>query len=148
MVRDITGKHDQYYEAILQLRDVEEKVHNMVIEEIMKCQIYSPKQIELKNGIDIYLADNKFTLNLVRELQKRFIAEVKVSTKLFTVKDGKELHRVTILFRQFPFNRGDIVEFNGDEYEILSVYKDILMKSGNKKIHVQFKDASRIRRLS
>ena len=57
-------------------------------------------------------------------------------------KSGKEIYRVTVLFRAIPFKKGEKVEYQGEKYKVKLLGKDILLqdlKTG-KKVHVKYKE--------
>ena len=149
MVRSTAGKHSGYYEAVLQLREVGEEVVDYVEDEIFKHRIPVAKKKKAKNGWDYYLADNDFTKALGKRLQQQFGGENTVTASLFGQKDGKDIYRLTILFRGISFRKEDFVEFKGERYKVKILGKDILLqneKSG-KKIHVKYKEMNQIKKI-
>jgi NMD protein affecting ribosome stability and mRNA decay len=145
MVRDLKGKHPNYYEAILQLRDVSMDVLDY-IDGTMK-RIVVVKIVKVKNGYDYFLADNIQGRQLSQQLQSRFGGEILITSSLHTAKDSKELYRTSILFRESPFRKGDIVDYQGEEFKVRALTKDIYLqhtKTG-KKVHVRYKDMKQIR---
>jgi nonsense-mediated mRNA decay protein 3 len=148
MVRDISKKHPGYYEAVLQLRDCNEEVVSFVEGEIIREGIHVAKTEELKKGLDLYLADNNFTKGLGKRLQEKFGGDLKVTASLWGRKDGKEVYRVTVMFRSVGFKKGDIVVYEGEEYKVKIMGKDIMLqkvKTGEK-VHVRYKEIERIRK--
>ncbi len=147
MVRSIAGKHPNYYEAILQLRLPNQKVVDYVEKELLRVKMPVAKVIELKNGLDYYLADNQFTLGLGKRLQVRFGGQVLVTSSLFSQKDGKEIYRTTVLFRKAPFSKGDIVIYGDEEYIVKSSVKEIVLIGikNKKKIRMKYKDMKQIK---
>ena len=100
-----------------------------------------------KNGVDYYLADNNQARALGKTLQDKVGGEIKTTSSLHTKKDNKELYRVTILFREAHFRKGNKVEYNGEKFIIKSMGKDIFMqdeKTG-KKVHAKYKDMRKIK---
>ena len=147
MVRSIKGKHPQYYEAVLQLRSVTDEVIEFVKKEIVKIPV--AKMVKIKNGIDYYLADNDFTKALGKKLQQKFGGQQQVTASLFSKKDGKEIYRVTVLYRGVNFKKGDLVEYQGSEYTVKLLGKELMLqetKTG-KKIHVKYKNTNRIKKI-
>ncbi len=148
MVKDASGKHIGYYEAILQLRDTQDETRDYVEEEIKQQHIHVAKTVALRNGVDIYLGDSKFTRNVGKALQLKFGGEYVVTATLFSKKDGKEIYRLTVLFRGLPFRKGDMIEYKGDPCRVLVLGKEIIIQSKTgKKIHVKYKDVESIRAL-
>ncbi|MBI4980078.1 hypothetical protein HZC30_00805 [Candidatus Woesearchaeota archaeon] len=148
MVRDLTGKHAQYYEAILQLRDVSTELVEVVYAEVERLGMRIAQALDLENGVDVYLTDKSLTKTLARKLQENFGGEYKESTSIFGQKDGNEITRLTILFRGIGAKKGDIVEYKGDQYQIRILGKDVLLQevSTGKKIHLKYEDMKKLKK--
>lgn len=101
----------EYYEGTLQLRNPSKEVISAV-----KCMIESradvwiAKESKVTNGIDMQVSSWEFLIALGRRLQQKFGGEVKVTRRLFTTRDGKQIYRVCVLFRLPWFKKGDIVK--------------------------------------
>ena len=143
MVRDLTGKHPEYYEATLQLREVTQELldyvdaSNLVIQKIVK----------VKNGFDYFLADNNQARAIGKKLQDRFGGKVVMTSSLHTKKDNKELYRVTVLFRQSGFKKGDEVIYHDEPYVVRAMGRDIYLQHSKtgKKVHVRFTEMKKIK---
>ncbi len=149
MVRTLVGKHTEYYEAILQLRNVSQEVIDFVEAEIPRVHLSVSKVVEEKTGLDFYLSDNTLTRVLGKKLQTTFGGEVLITATLHTQKKDKEMYRLTVLFRQAPFAKGDLVQRGGEEYRVLTLEKEIVLqhvKTG-KKVHVRYKEMSKIKKV-
>lgn len=148
MVRTLEGKHLQYYEATLQLRDVTEAAIAFVQQEIARENIPLAKVVKEKNGYDYFLADSNFTKALGKKLQQKFGGQLHVTATLFGRKDSRAINRLTVLFRGLLFVKGDIVEYKGEPYEVKMVAKDILLQSPatGEKVHLRYKDIGVIRK--
>ncbi len=84
--------------------------------------MYITKSEKFSNGVDLYMTSQKFIRSLGKKLKDNFGGELKVSSKLYTQnKQGKELHRVNVLFRQLKCKRGDIVSIRGERLKLTSV---------------------------
>ena len=145
MVRSLEGKHPNYFEAIIQIREASQEVIDFV--ENSNVLIVDEKTV--KNGFDYFLADNNQARALGKQLQSKFGGELTTTSSLHTRKDGKELYRVTILFRPAHFKRGQEVEYQGDAYKVKAMAKDIFLqdiKTG-KKVHVKYKDMKKLKPL-
>src|SRR3989344_5989149 len=96
-------KHDNYFEAILQLRPATDEVVNFVKNEIENQDyVFISKIVELKTGIDIYLSSNNFAKGLGKKLKHRFKTGIlKYSSTLHTRSKltSKDLYRLTVSFR-------------------------------------------------
>ena len=152
MVRSLEGKHAKYFEAILQLRDTSDEVKAWVDQEIKDKKIVVArieKAKRTKNGWDYFLADNNQGRQLGTKLQQKFGGHYKVTATLHTTIDSKEKYRVTILFREAPFRKNDVVDYQGEEYTIKMMIKDIMLQNNKtgKKIHVKYKDMNQIKRV-
>ncbi|PIN74904.1 hypothetical protein COV17_04515 [Candidatus Woesearchaeota archaeon CG10_big_fil_rev_8_21_14_0_10_36_11] len=146
MVRSIEGKHSEYYEAVLQLRDVTDNVMDFVQEEVVKARVHVTKTKKIKSGVDYYLSDNNFTRALGTKLQKQFGGQTIVTASIFGRKSGKEIYRLTVLFRGIPFKKDDVVVYKGDKYTVKIVGKDILLQdvTTGRKVHVKYKDMKNV----
>ena len=147
MVRSIEGKHAGYYEAILQLRNVSEEIKEFAAKEIEQAGIYIAKTEVMKNGYDLYLGDSKFAKIIGTKLQHKFGGEYAVSPSLFSHKDGRNIYRLTILFRSAPFKKGDLVRYKGEDYTVKVVAKEIILlnlQTGKRK-HLKYKEMVHIK---
>jgi nonsense-mediated mRNA decay protein 3 len=149
MVRDLTGKRPEYFEAIIQLRDCTKEAIDFVEEDVRRTGLIVTKKVEFKNGSDYYMSDTALSKALGKKLQEKFGGEYLVTATLHTQKDSKEIYRVTILFRQAHFRRGDLIAYNGDEYIIKAMSKDIFLqeqKTG-RKLHLKYKEMKNIKKV-
>ena len=136
-----------YYQGILQLRDVNEDIYSFVYDQVKKRgDVAITKTAKLENGKDLYITSQKFIRILGKKLKESFGGELKTSSKLHTKsKTGKDLFRVNVLYRPFKYKRGDIVSVRGDEVKLLHVGKRIFardLKTG-KKVKIRNEDLSR-----
>ncbi len=148
MVKPIHGKHSEYYEAILQLRDVEDEVIDFVDDEIDRKNIPLAKIKKVTNGYDYYLGNSNLTKNLGKTLQEKYGGEFVVTATLFTRKEGKPVYRLTILFRAVPFKKGDQVEYHDEIYNVLMSGKKVMLqhvKTG-KKMQLWHKDLGKVKK--
>ena len=138
-------KHKDYYEGILQLRNIHDDVVEFAIKEIEKKENASIAKIkEVTNGYDIYMAPQTFLRSLGNKLQRHFGGQLVISKKLHTKNrlTSKEVYRVNALFRGSNFKKGDIINYKGEKIKILGISKKILAKNINtgKKLTLNFKD--------
>lgn len=148
MVRSILGKHPQYYEAILQLRDISQDVVDYVETEFMRAKIPLTKALEVKNGIDFYVADSQFTRSLGKRLQEKFGGELLITASLYGVKKDREVYRVTVLFRGASFAKGDVVQYRGEEYVVKMMGKKMVLQSKTgEKVEVKYKEMGKVRKI-
>ena len=141
-------RHALYFEAILQLRDVDKEVVDYVEDEIARVKLSVAKTVKLKNGIDYYLSSNSLTRALGKRLKERFGGNNKETSSLWGVKKDREVYRVTVLFRGVPFKKNELVLYDGEECKIISLGKDIFMQEvkAGKKVHVRYNDMNRIKK--
>jgi NMD protein affecting ribosome stability and mRNA decay len=137
--------HNNYFEGIMQLRNVEDSIVEFVINELSKNETHHIAKIKkVTNGTDIYLSPQKAMRSLGNKLQKRFGGQLTVSTKLHTKskQTSKDLYRVNMLFRSPKFKKGDVVEYKGDKIKIVSMHKKVFAKDikTGKKLNINFKD--------
>lgn len=134
------SRHSEYFQGILQLRDIDQKVYDWVydtIERDGKARIAKEKVVT--NGYDLYLDENHYLLALGKKLKEKFAGEVVVSRRLHS-RDRmtyRVLYRVTVLFRQLPFQVGDVIKTDDGEWKILHVGNQIRAQdliSGKKKM--------------
>ena len=96
-------KPDQYYEAVLQLRNNPPKeAVNCVVNAINKRKGVSiAKLSKVRGGIDIYISSQRFTRSLGKLLKKSFKGKVVESRKLYGVDRQKSrlIYRGTVLFK-------------------------------------------------
>ncbi len=120
-----------YYQGILQLRDVSDQIMGFVYSQIHKKEdVAITKTVNYHNGRDLYLTSQKFVRVLGKKLKESFGGELKVSSKLHTrSKSGKDLFRVNALYRPFKYKRGDIVLIRGDEVKLLQVGSRIFARN-------------------
>ena len=150
MVRSLKGKHDKYFEGIMQLRNPSQKVVDFIENDLMNGHIAVSEVKEVKNGLDYYLSDNDYTIALSKRLQKKFGGEVKITSTLHTKIRGKDAYRVTALFRLPSFSKGDLVDYGGDEFIVKAMGKDIVLVGqgkNTKKLHLRYKDMSQIKKI-
>ena len=147
MVRELKGKHPKYFEATVQLRDISQEVINWFEKKLEQFKVVIVKVQKVKNGFDYFLADNNQARQLGKNLQQKFGGHLLVTSSLHTKKDNKELYRTTHLFREAHFKKGNEVNYQGEEYKVIIMTKDILLQNikTGKKVHVKYKDMNQIK---
>jgi len=143
--KDVVQSNDQYFQGILQLRNVSDELIRFVENSIKKSDAKIAKVVRLKTGLDYYLSSQRFIRALGKKLSNAYPGELKSTRKLFTVsrKNGKEVYRVTVLFRCYDVKKGDCVLYKGDEMEVIGTKKKLKLKRKNdsKKFSVGYDDA-------
>jgi NMD protein affecting ribosome stability and mRNA decay len=146
--KEAAGRHADYFEATIQLRNVGKGVHDYVAFQLEGHEVSVAKEEWLKNGVDLFISDLRFAKKLGTMLQKRFGGMVKESSTLFTrdKTTSKEVHRVTVLFKQFPFKTGEAFKFKGEKYLVVSVRKDVIARnSEGRSRRFKFKELEKAR---
>jgi NMD protein affecting ribosome stability and mRNA decay len=118
--------HPDYFEGILQLRNPTSEVVSFV----EKFDDHISKVRQVTNGIDYYFVSQRFLRSLGKALQRRFPGKL-VSTRSIHTRNrqtSKDVYRVTVLFRCFPFRKGDLVESRGETYLVLAVGKKVYVQ--------------------
>ena len=136
-----------YYQGILQLRDVSDEVIGFVHSQIEKRHdVAVTKTVRFPNGFDLYITSQKFIRILGKKLKESFGGELKVSSKLHTKnRQGKDLYRINVLFRTAKYKKGDVVSVRGDKVRIIHLGTKIFarnMKTG-KKVRIRNSDLPR-----
>ena len=138
----------QYFEGMLQLRGNSDESILFIRHQALKHPTaYISKEKSLPEGVDFYFSDNKFLRALGKKLKESFTGEMKISATLHTKsrQSSKELYRVTVLFRQLHFKKGDTFLFQGEKVEVLRIANDVLVKNkktGEKK-HMSLQEAEK-----
>ncbi len=137
-----------YFEGILQLRNIGNEVVEFAVKEIEKNENANIAKVsKVTNGVDIYLSPQKLLRSLGNKLQYHFGGQLTVSRKLHTRSKvtSKDLYRVNVLFRIPTFKKGDIIEYKGDKIKIISIHKKVFAKDikTGKKLNISFKDLFR-----
>lgn len=126
-----------YYQGILQLRDIGDEILSFVRNQIKKRgDVAVTRTVRYPNGIDLYITSQQFIRILGKKLKDSFGGELKISSKLHTRnRQGRELYRVNALFRPSKYKKGDIISIRGDNVRLISIGKKIFarnLKTGKK----------------
>ena len=133
-----------YYQGILQLRDINEEILSFVYNQVKKRgDVAETKTIKYPNGVDLYMTSQKFITILGKKLKEGFGGELKVSSKLHTKnRQGRYLYRVNVLFKFSKYKKGDVVFVRGEKIRLISISKKVFgrnLKTG-KKIRIRRED--------
>lgn len=133
-----------YFQGILQLRDVNNEILSFVYNQIKKRgDIAITRTIKFPNGIDLYITSQKFIRILGKKLKESFGGELKTSSRLHTIsRHGKELHRVNVLFKLSKYKKGDVVTIRGDKVRLIGIGEKIFARNLNtgKKVTIRRRD--------
>ena len=132
-----------YYEGVLQLRDVTKEVIKKTKEMIeYNDRVFIAKETKVKNGVDLFLSSQKLMQMIAKDLQRIFGGEVNITRKLYSVnrQTSKEIYRVTVLFRMFKFKVGDVVKAGAKLIRITRIDKKVhgIDTDSGKKISVSY----------
>jgi len=132
-------KHSKYFEGILQLRPATKALVSWVrkkTENDGRSSIIRVKKD--KHGADLYFSDRRYLVALGKVLRSTFGGMIKTSATLHTQKKGKELYRVTVLFRSFPYRRGQWIDYKGGRWQVWYVANEVTLKEvGGRKMRVK-----------
>lgn len=125
---DCSRFHGHAYSAIIQIRRKGRRIAKEVLNEIEKILSEKSggkreivKREDVENGIDFYIADNSYARSVCNLLKQKFKARVKVSPKLHTRREGRDVYRITYLVELDRFEEGDLIYHNGELYYASSV---------------------------
>lgn len=127
----------QYFEGTLQLRNPSSELIDYARSEIKKREgVWIANERKVKNGVDMDVSSQRFLVTLGNKMKKRFSGELKITRKLFTRnhQTSRNVYRVNVMFRLFPFKRGDFLNLKDGRAEIIQL---------TNKVHVKFLDDSR-----
>ena len=119
-----------YYQGILQLRDIDDDVIEFVRSQINKRDdVAVTKVVKHSNGFDYYITSQKYLQILAKKLRESFGGFLKTSSRLHTKsRTGKDLYRVNVLYRQTIHKIGDIVNVRGDDYKLIHIGGKVFAK--------------------
>ena len=136
IVCDVCSKqYGGYYEATLQIRAADRKltteelqaiqdtIEHTVTSEHMKGnrQLFITDIAKEHGGLDFYLSERSSAYMLARKLQNIYGGDVKQSSSLVGKKEGRELTRVTILFRLPAYQIGDFIKIEHKYYRVQKI---------------------------
>ena len=126
-----------YYQGILQLRNINPEVLDFVHDQLKKREdVAITKTAKQPNGIDLYITSQAFLRAIGKKLRESFGGEMRTSATLHTRnKQGKDLFRVNVLYRPSKYKHGDIVNIRGDEIRLIHIGSKIFgkeVKTGRK----------------
>ncbi len=86
-----------YFEAIIQLRGPISRInrHDRMFRKILLKKTFVTKEVERKEGLDLYIGDSKAVIEMLSELG----IKAKISRTLAGEKEGRRVYRTTFLVR-------------------------------------------------
>ncbi len=151
-----------YYEAILQLRGVEnldeEELENLVdkirddvyLANRQDPNVFLTRDDRVRGGHDFYFGNNSFARQTAGRLHDIFGGTLRSSNSLFGRKDGKEIYRNTYLVRLPGFIPGDYLVSDKARYRVLRIHRKVHVKevATGKDLHIELEEAMSLRRHS
>lgn len=130
-------KQGDYFEGILQLRNIDDNILDYVEKYCKNNNIYIPKNEKVKNGYDLQISDKKRTHNLVASLQKNFGGIIKINPQIFSQdrQTSKVIYRVNFYYEAPNYKIGDIIDIEDKVIHIHKISKTISgidLKTGKK----------------
>lgn len=121
-----------YFEAIVQVRGIDEEqckeIEKMAERKIEEKDSFISKKERKEYGIDFYIGSKKAAISLAKEIKEKFGGEMKKSSSLVGMKDGKRIYRDTYAIRLPEYKAGKYLKFEERLYKIVSIGKKIEME--------------------
>lgn len=140
-------RHANYFEATVQLRNINKDVVGFVHEDMEKNDIAVTKEKMVDNGMDFLVDSRKYAQQLGKKLQQKFGGMLKTSARVFTRdrQSSKDVYRVTVLFKQFPYKKGDTFILKGEELVVKTVAADVIAEdSMHRQRRIRFAELERL----
>jgi len=136
------SERSQYFESVLQLRNVNKDILKMVKDAVAKeKRVFITKRKKVKGGVDLYVTSKKFTSQIGTKLKRHFGGQFMISPTLFSEKKGKLLYRTAVLFRALDFEKGDVIKAGNKIILVKNLGKNVVgtdLKLG-KSVNVELK---------
>ncbi|MFQ6106436.1 MAG: 60S ribosomal export protein NMD3 [Thermoplasmata archaeon] len=126
-----------YFEAILQVRpsegeaneDLIERARETVLQEIERAadEVFISKEERVHGGLDFYLSNRAAAKAISKLLQSKFGGEVTTSSTLAGRKNGKDVYRMTYLFRFPAYEEGSVLKIGEALFQVVSVGPPIVL---------------------
>lgn len=114
-------KHAKYFEGELQLRNINDEIMNYIFKKIDAANASIPEVTEFSDkDLNFKITSKKLAHRLGQELKKKFGGELKESEQLFSQdhQTGKEIFRLNVFFRKYPFDIGNFIEYKNEALKI------------------------------
>jgi len=120
----------QYFEGILQLRDMTPEIENFVVMDLAAAEfegVHIAKQLKKNKYWDVWVTDKRYLRRLGKKLQKHFTGQLTESATLHTrdKQSSKDLFRLNVMFKPTTFKIGDIIEQRGKRIKVTTVAQRI-----------------------
>lgn len=120
-------KQGDYFEGVLQLRNLNDNILKYVDTYIEKYNVYISKRNETTGGINLRFSDKKKIQNLGHLLKKNYGGVLKISPKLHTrdKQTSKEVYRVNVYYKAPDYKKGDVIKIENKLILVSVVKKNI-----------------------
>jgi nonsense-mediated mRNA decay protein 3 len=121
-------RHTQYFEGVLQLRNVSQDMVEFVLSQFEKNKVGIADILELKNGLDIYSASNKFSRKIAKKLVNEFGGEIKENPRLFSKSrlTSRNIYRLNVLYKAPEIRKGEVIAFRDRIIKVSSLSKNLV----------------------
>lgn len=96
-------KHENYFEAVIQIRDPTDELINLINNQLKKNpDVFISNVFAQKDGFDIYISSQRFARNLGNKMKRAFRdSELKMTRSIYSRnrQTSKDIYRVTVMFR-------------------------------------------------
>ena len=126
-----------YFEAVIQVRPPEGEVEEELVEkateivhqevERMGPEVFISREESLHGGVDFYLGSRGAAKTITKRLQSRFSGEVTVSSTLQGRKGGRDVYRMTYLFRFPAYQAGSVLKIADEPFQVVSIGPPIVI---------------------
>lgn len=114
LVQNKITMHEQYYEAVIQLRNPSPELINLINNQLRKNpDAFISTIVPHKDGFDIYISSQRFARNLGNKMKKAFRnSELKISRKIVTRnrQTSRDVYRATVFFKLHPEEENERAE--------------------------------------
>jgi nonsense-mediated mRNA decay protein 3 len=126
-------KPNNYFEAILQLRNPSSGSFKTAVDDIYEAVensrrdgVFISKEEKVKGGIDFYISSKKFSTQLGIKLNESYGGVYSVNPRLFSRdrQTSKDIYRLSILVRLPDFEKGSILKFGNELFQVTSFQKN------------------------
>jgi len=142
-VKELVLARPNYYQGVLQLRTHNSDIIDFIYAQVDKAgDVAITKQAKMPDGMDMYMTSQAFLRKLGKKLRESFGGEMRTSARLHTKIKGKEVYRVTVLYRPWGFKRGDVINVRGEQVKITYFGNKVFAKhlKTGKKITIRHED--------
>ncbi len=140
-----------YHEAIIQFRNVDNKIIREFAEELMKKEVFTKDAVEKDGGVDVKVTNKKIAKSIAKKFASKYNLEFKLTSKLITYnhEKGKKVFRDYILLRgvpssKFVYYRGDFWINNGNFLVLINKKEKIKFPSSKEVEEVEIEELKKI----